>query len=96
MALRAKVRGESRTISKAMARRFRARGLEVRDTEADEHDDLITSPVKVIAPPVEPELPYMMSPAAVLATMIKPPPAAEAFDLSDEDLERLTAPDVGG
>lgn len=65
-----------RVVSKAMARRLRARGIEVVDTDA-----------KVVAFRVAPGEHVTVPPPAPLA----PPPAA--FDLTDEELERLTAPD---
>jgi hypothetical protein len=62
MALRAKIRGQLRIVSKAMARRLRARGVAVADDSA------------AVEPPA-------------------PPAAPPAFDLTDDELEKLTAPD---
>lgn len=81
MSLRAKVRGQWRIVSKAMARRFRARGIEVVETDAPAPAALSVTPAAELPP---------AHPAAVLATFIMAP--EPAFDLTDDELERLTAP----
>lgn len=65
-----------RTVSKAEAQLRRARGQKVVESEAG-HD---------LKPPAPVE-----TPAAVLATFIAAP-ATPAFDLTDDELEKLTAP----
>jgi glutamate dehydrogenase/leucine dehydrogenase len=83
MALRAKVRGQWRNVSKAMARVLRAHGVKVVDTNA---------PAEVIAETV-----------GIASTGLADKIDAESFqaaaetlrtesDLTDDELERLTAP----
>jgi hypothetical protein len=80
MALRAKINGRVRVISKAMARRFRARGVEVIDTEA----------VVKVDPPLseqqQPPPPVTIEPPADASSVVESSAA-----LTDDELERLTA-----
>jgi hypothetical protein len=104
MALTAKVRGQWRVVSKAMARVFRKRGVDVIDTAA---------PTVVLGAPVDAythlaALPGFTpggrididarGPATITINTATTPAneritVAAPFDLTDDELERLTAPD---
>ncbi len=91
MALRAKVRGRWRIVSKAMARVFVRRGVEVVDT-----GDAPVAPVERIEATPAPRMVEVRAyeVTAVERTVVSSELVPVEFDLTDEELERLTAPEA--
>lgn len=108
MALRAKVRGKVRAVSESMARRLRARGFHVEDTAQAVAAGVKPTPVVIKLPdivqPYSPPLPPLKIDSAIVGHAAQGEPASglvtpletpATVDLTDEELERLTAPDAG-
>ena len=104
MALRAKFRGRVRIVSKAMARRLRARGIEVVDTAAvapgptaDEFHavaEMLRAEAPQPAVSTDSAVPRHAAQGEPVSGLGSPRETPATADLTDEELERLTAPDA--